>query len=64
MPLFLELHLHLLAARGAELLDSVGMLFPSDSALILLMKAKRSDTIAGDGTEGRKNSALTAGHGW
>ena len=62
MPLFLQLHLHTLAADRAEFDQFLRMLLPRFATLVLLMKTETPDTITGFGTEGRKNSALTASH--
>lgn len=64
MPLLLELHLHTLAATRAVLHEFLRVLLPRLATLVLLVKTKAADTIAVERTEGRKNSALAAGHGW
>lgn len=63
MPLLLQFHLHALAADRAEFHEFLRMLLPRLAALVLLMKTEATDPVAGFRTEGRKNSALTAGHG-
>ena len=63
MPLLLQLHLHPLATIRAEFDKFLRMLLPRLPALILLVKAKTTDTLTSFGTEGRKNSTLTTSHG-